>query len=1136
MNQFPRALVRVGRAVFGRLTLGLLLVTAGASPALADAPAPLQITTTTLPALAVGTAINVPLTATGGAGGYAWSTPLAALPPGLVLDASTGLLHGAPTKTGNYVVFPRVTDASGATTQRGWNVNVASAPANTSGGGTTTTPPSNPPPSTPNAYLVTVTSGTANGVASGNFTVGATVTLTAATAPAGQLFKQWTGNAPFANSAASTTTFTMPASTISVAATYTTPAPTTYPVTVTNGTANGVASGNFTVGATVTLTAAAAPAGQYFKQWVGNAPVANSFGTTTTFTMPASVINVTASYYVPAPIPATVSGHPRLWLRPTDVARYQTWATQNNTIYQNLRNVLAQANSVYFRCFPNGGTTPASPYPDKGDIYGYAGANTSQDVNSEEWALVFAFFALIDTDANARQLYAQRAHDLFMYQMNQAVAGHAAGVPFRDPIFAIYNRSNGNGEAWPLIYDWLQGVVDAQGQPVTVFNASDKLTIRTVFLMWANDCLNASTSGGDHPSPVGLLNNSGILLGGNAHRQANNNYYLNHARLITMMPLAFDPADDPAIVSTIPDAVLGNTLRSYLADATGAWLYDQYGMMGDPAAVRAADGLPATAKVGLASGGIPPEGGLYGHSYGFALGQMLALQTAGYNDPAIAGPQGALISGPVWDRFAVGFMSTWVPQQKVDPHQTYLGPVYQMSSFGDLLRLWITPDFMVPYALLALREQQQGQTTHLNAARWVALNGVEGGTAGLTTRMTRPWSTTEPILYFMLFDPTAPAPTDPRPAYSTSFFDAGIGRLLARTDWTPGASFFAFRSGWESINHQNCDAGVFELYRKGEWLTKELSNYDDYGNGQSSIWHNTLALQNWSAGTPNLQYFEKPYLTYGSQWNNGMSQGDPVTLGSSGSGYAYASTDMTKLYNRPDNYTPANGLLDIQHASRSVLWLGDTTVVYDRATSAHNGFKRFNLSLAAAPTVIDLAAHTATGVTSAGQRIYVQNLLPANSTTSITWVPEGGTLTNIAGMESMTGRIVIQDTNNPLDERFLHVVQGADAPAGNQPAGAMTPATVLHSDSNAATAYDGAIVGSAVALFPVSIATPSTGTTYHVAATVTKHYVAGLTPGAGYTVSASSDGTTAQVTVTAGGALSADAAGLLVFDLASVLP
>ena len=78
---------------------------------------------------------------------------------------------------------------------------------------------------------------------------------------------------------------------------------------------------------------------------------------------------------------------------------------------------------------------------------------------------------------------------------------------------------------------------------------------------------------------------------------------------------------------------------------------------------------------------------------------------------------------------------------------------------------------------------------------------------------------------------------------------------------------FDYRASWISINHQLGDGGQFELYRKGEWLTKEMSNYDNNALGMTSMYHNTLALQNWCAnGTPaNLQWYES------GEWANGSS-------------------------------------------------------------------------------------------------------------------------------------------------------------------------------------------------------------------------------------------------------------------------
>src|SRR5215469_4635480 len=363
-------------------------------------------------------------------------------------------------------------------------------------------------------------------------------------------------------------------------------------------------------------------------------------------------------------IPFPVREHPRLWITQEDLPRLRSWASPRNPVYQQgLRPLLLKAVNVYHtKFFPGGSANPT--YPDAGDTQGYTGDLT------EQYGLLLAFNSLIDPDPAARAEYARDARNLLMHAMDQAAQGHHSGGAFRDPAFAIYNRGNGSGEQWPLIVDWIYGAVDAQRKPV--LSAADKLTIRNVFMMWADDCLKASTTGGDHPSPIGVVNDPQLLPNHQAYRMAANNYYLGHARLLTLMALSIDPSDDPAVHPEAPKAQLGNTLRSYILDANGAWLYQEFGMFGDPAAVSAAYGLKVTRGLGLASGGLPPEGMLYGHSFAFVLGQLLALQTAGFNDVTYAGPQIRLISAPVWDRFVDGLLMSLTPAAQTVPSQVWL--------------------------------------------------------------------------------------------------------------------------------------------------------------------------------------------------------------------------------------------------------------------------------------------------------------------------------------------------------------------------------------------------------------------------------------------------------------------------------
>ena len=79
-----------------------------------SAPSLLSINTTTLASGAVQVAYSATLAASGGTSPYSWSISSGALPSGLSLNASTGVVAGAPTQAGTFPFTVKVTDASSA--------------------------------------------------------------------------------------------------------------------------------------------------------------------------------------------------------------------------------------------------------------------------------------------------------------------------------------------------------------------------------------------------------------------------------------------------------------------------------------------------------------------------------------------------------------------------------------------------------------------------------------------------------------------------------------------------------------------------------------------------------------------------------------------------------------------------------------------------------------------------------------------------------------------------------------------------------------------------------------------------------------------------------------------------------------
>jgi hypothetical protein len=83
----------------------------GAFELLSSTPADVVLTTTSLPAGTVSVAYSATLAATGGVTPYGWSVVAGALPAGLSLNATTGVISGTPTTEGSATFTIRVNDS-----------------------------------------------------------------------------------------------------------------------------------------------------------------------------------------------------------------------------------------------------------------------------------------------------------------------------------------------------------------------------------------------------------------------------------------------------------------------------------------------------------------------------------------------------------------------------------------------------------------------------------------------------------------------------------------------------------------------------------------------------------------------------------------------------------------------------------------------------------------------------------------------------------------------------------------------------------------------------------------------------------------------------------------------------------------
>ncbi len=827
-----------------------------------------------------------------------------------------------------------------------------------------------------------------------------------------------------------------------------------------------------------------------------------------------------------------LTSHPRLWFTTADLPKLRGWAVNTNPMYKNGLAVAASIAKADVDAKWNWAAgKPNCLNQGNENCWHDDGSSNFIGEATEAYTEFFAFMSLVDPNAANRTQWAMRSHVMLMWAMNQAAPGLAKDTPFRDPSFSSYNRANYWGEAWPLTVDWIYPSL----------TTADKATIRTVFKQWANHLLTASTAGNEHPMPVGVYN-SPKLLGNDGTmtlykqqqaqvqlRWAANNYFLGHMRELALMSMSIDAADDPASNPGKPVNQLGNTLRSYFSDVAGAWLYQTYSLFEDATVVRQQLKLTKpNVSLGIASGGLPVEGSLYGESLGFLGETLLAMRTAGYDDTTTYGPQVGLFSSSYWDKAVDGFLSNAAPVPYTPPAADmvgYLGQLYQIAAYGDMLRSFAEPDSALTLsAIVGIADEHGGDPVRLEKARWSAMNIPQGGPAQLYQRAgTGVWGNSyasDSILYFLLFDPAAAKPTDPRPSLPTKFVMPSIGRILARTGWSAKSTWFTYRCSWESINHQSGDCGQFELYRNGQWLIKQWDNYANDGLGYTSLYHNILGIENNHPTDIDVNSLYYQTDKYGSQWNNDGNDGDASLAISVNDNWAYSLTDATNLQNHPNFYTPSASAMDVKKAVRSIVWLNpDYVVIYDRATTGHaTRFKELSLTLQAAPMIVGNTARAVKG----GQAVTIQSLLPAGATVAEQhfWKTDPSEeMDRVADLSTSTNRLLIADPKKPANTRFLTVVQGTDSSAKAD------TATLIHSTSG--TAFDGAYVGTISVVFPVTVPATVSGTIYSVPSTVTKHLITGLTPGAHYTVTMATAAGQTKITLKTGGSLIADIGGVI---------
>lgn len=348
----------------------------------------------------------------------------------------------------------------------------------------------------------------------------------------------------------------------------------------------------------------------------------------------------------------------------------------------------------------------------------------------------------------------------------------------------------------------------------------------------------------------------------------------------------------------------------------------------------------------------------------------------------------------------------------------------------------------------------------------------------------------------------------------TDYFAPGLGILVSRSSWNSDATLVSFHSGWSGVDHQQQDANTFQIFRKGEWLSKEVTGYGGYAARIDG--HNGIMIEN--AG------FNGPHV---------FRHAGPAFLAklSVTTEFVYAVGNAKNRYN--STYYKENHILT---AERKFIYIKpDILITYDIVSTADNTkFKKLIQHYQFKPTYDGSHITSDTGK----QKIFTKFLLPLNA--NLTIVNEVDAWTDALEYQVRTSErkwhVLLQPKTINADESFFTVNYMADT--GQMPetikidANKMVGAHIKSSDQNRLVLFSPNPHGAEVTGDIVYTYTPTPNL-------MTRNYIFDLAPSGFYDAACSVNSITGEhtITMTAGTAKNAlfqtSAEGTLTFNVNS---
>jgi Heparinase II/III-like protein len=248
-------------------------------------------------------------------------------------------------------------------------------------------------------------------------------------------------------------------------------------------------------------------------------------------------------------------------------------------------------------------------------------------------------------------------------------------------------------------------------------------------------------------------------------------------------------------------------------------------------------------------------------------------------------------------------------------------------------------------------------------------------------------------------------------ALPLDYYASGYQYFIGRNQWSPNATTFLWQMGKPTgVGHQHHDWGTFQIWRNGQWLSRESVGYSGgdsvagYGgsgsaDAKSSLAHNAVVIDGAEvlANTPNVPILE------------------------STANYSHAVVNLNS----------SETLIREWIFVRSL----ETMVILDRLqTSSASSTKTFLLHSGVSPTLED-ANHVR--ISNGSEQLRVVTLLPSTGVSNRV-VSEGGTIGQY--------RVEIVTAPNSSQSYILTILQAKSATAGD-----LTPSVVDSNPGNPAS-------------------------------------------------------------------------------------